>query len=65
MSNKLHGTGLSPAVRQNAEPGHSISHSTTEKALAVLKDEGIVRGVIVNGYHVAEARGIAADGDPT
>jgi DNA-binding GntR family transcriptional regulator len=33
---------------------HGISHITTEKALTVLKDDGLVVAVIGKGYYVAE-----------
>lgn len=35
---------------------HGVSHITAGKALAVLKDEGIVRRVIGKGYDVVKRR---------
>ena len=42
-----------PSVKSLSQE-HGISHITAEKALAVLKDEGIIHSVIGKGYYVAE-----------
>lgn len=45
-------TGRVPSVKTLSQE-HEISHITAEKALAVLKDEGIVHSVIGKGTFVA------------
>ncbi len=42
-----------PSVKTLSQQ-HEISHITAEKALAVLKDEGIVHSVIGKGTFVAK-----------
>lgn len=42
-----------PSVKSLSQE-HGISHITAEKALAVLRDEGIIHSVIGKGYYVAE-----------
>ena len=32
---------------------HGVSHITAEKALAILKEEGLIMAVIGKGYYVA------------
>jgi DNA-binding GntR family transcriptional regulator len=44
-----------PSVKSLSQE-HGISHITAEKALAVLKDEGIIHSVIGKGYYVVERR---------
>jgi DNA-binding GntR family transcriptional regulator len=46
-------TGRVPSVKTLSQQ-HEISHITAEKALAVLKDEGIVHSVIGKGTFVAK-----------
>jgi len=46
-------TGRVPSVKTLSQQ-HDISHITAEKALAVLKDEGIVHSVIGKGTFVAK-----------
>ena len=46
-------TARLPSVKSLSQE-HGISHITAEKALAVLKDEGLIRSVIGKGYYVAE-----------
>jgi len=45
-------TARLPSVKSLSQE-HGISHITAEKALAVLRDEGIIRSVIGKGYYVA------------
>lgn len=45
-------TGRVPSVKTLTQE-HEVSHITAEKALAVLKDEGIVHSVIGKGTFVA------------
>ena len=42
-----------PSVKSLSQE-HGISHITAEKALAVLRDEGIIHSVIGKGYYVVE-----------
>jgi len=44
-----------PSVKP-LSPEHGVSHITAEKALTLLKDEGIIHSVIGKGYYVAERR---------
>jgi DNA-binding GntR family transcriptional regulator len=44
-----------PSVKSLGQE-HGVSHITAEKALAVLKDEGIIHSVIGKGYYVVERR---------
>jgi GntR family transcriptional regulator len=44
-------TGRLPSVKTLTEE-HGVSHVTAEKALAVLKEEGLVQSVIGKGYYV-------------
>ena len=46
-------TGRLPSVKTLGQE-HGISHITVEKALAVLRDQGLVHAVIGKGYYVAE-----------
>ncbi len=46
-------TARLPSVKSLSQE-HGISHITAEKALAVLRDEGMIRSVIGKGYYVAE-----------
>jgi DNA-binding GntR family transcriptional regulator len=46
-------TARLPSVKSLSQE-HGISHITAEKALAVLRDEGIIHSVIGKGYYVAE-----------
>jgi GntR family transcriptional regulator len=48
-------TARLPSVKSLSQE-HGISHITAEKALAVLRDEGIIHGVIGKGYYVVERR---------
>ena len=48
-------TARLPSVKSLSQE-HGISHITAEKALAVLRDEGIIRSVIGKGYYVADRR---------
>ena len=48
-------TARLPSVKSLSQE-HGISHITAEKALAVLKDEGIIHSVIGKGYYVVERR---------
>jgi DNA-binding GntR family transcriptional regulator len=48
-------TARLPSVKSLSQE-HGISHITAEKALAVLRDEGIIHSVIGKGYYVAERR---------
>jgi DNA-binding GntR family transcriptional regulator len=47
-----HRAGRLPSVKTLSQD-HGISHITAERALTVLKDEGIVISVIGKGYYVA------------
>ena len=44
-------TGRVPSVKTLSQE-HGISHITTEKALAVLKEEGLIHSVIGKGTYV-------------
>jgi DNA-binding GntR family transcriptional regulator len=44
-------TGRIPSVKTLSQE-HSVSHVTAEKALAVLKDDGIIQSVIGKGTFV-------------
>jgi GntR family transcriptional regulator len=44
-------TGRVPSVKTLSQE-HGVSHITTEKALAVLKDEGLIHSVIGKGTYV-------------
>jgi len=46
-------TARLPSVKSLSQE-HGISHITAEKALAVLRDEGIIQSVIGKGYYVVE-----------
>jgi DNA-binding GntR family transcriptional regulator len=46
-------TGRLPSVKTLSQE-HGVSHVTAEKALAVLKDEGLAEAVIGKGYYVVE-----------
>jgi DNA-binding GntR family transcriptional regulator len=46
-------TARLPSVKSLSQE-HGISHITAEKALALLRDEGIIRSVIGKGYYVAD-----------
>jgi DNA-binding GntR family transcriptional regulator len=46
-------TARLPSVKSLSQE-HGISHITAEKALAVLRDEGIIHSVIGKGYYVVE-----------
>jgi len=48
-------TARLPSVKSLSQE-HGISHITAEKALTVLKDEGIIHSVIGKGYYVVERR---------
>jgi GntR family transcriptional regulator len=45
--------GRLPSVKTLSQE-HGISHITTEKALTLLKGDGLVIAVIGKGYYVAE-----------
>ncbi len=47
-----HRTGRLPSVKTLGQD-HGVSHITAEKALTVLKDEGLAISVIGKGYYVA------------
>jgi DNA-binding GntR family transcriptional regulator len=47
--------GRLPSVKSLSQE-HGVSHITAEKALALLKHEGIVHSVIGKGYYVVERR---------
>jgi DNA-binding GntR family transcriptional regulator len=44
-------TSRVPSVKTLSQD-HGVSHVTTEKALAVLRDEGLIRSVIGKGFYV-------------
>jgi DNA-binding GntR family transcriptional regulator len=44
-------TGRIPSVKTLSQE-HGVSHITAEKALAVLKDEGLIHSVIGKGTYV-------------
>jgi DNA-binding GntR family transcriptional regulator len=46
-------TARLPSVKSLSQE-HGISHITAEKALRLLKDEGIIHSVIGKGYYVVE-----------
>ena len=46
-------TARLPSVKSLSQE-HGVSHITAEKALAVLRDEGIIHSVIGKGYYVVE-----------
>jgi DNA-binding GntR family transcriptional regulator len=46
-------TGRVPSVKTLSQE-HGVSHITTEKALAVLKDEGLIHSVIGKGTYVKQ-----------
>lgn len=48
-------TARLPSVKSLSQE-HGVSHITAEKALAVLKDEGIIHSVIGKGYYIVERR---------
>jgi DNA-binding GntR family transcriptional regulator len=48
-------TARLPSVKSLSQE-HGVSHITAEKALALLKDEGIIHSVIGKGYYVVERR---------
>ena len=47
-------TGRLPSLKSLSQE-HQVSHITAEKALAVLKGEGIVEAVIGKGYYTSGA----------
>jgi DNA-binding transcriptional regulator YhcF (GntR family) len=49
-------SGRVPSVKSLAQE-HGISHITTEKALAVLRDEGLIRSVIGKGFYTVPREG--------
>jgi DNA-binding transcriptional regulator YhcF (GntR family) len=48
-------TGRVPSVKSLAQD-HGVSHITAEKALAILRQEGIIRAVVGKGHYVSRAR---------
>ena len=48
-------TARLPSVKSLSQE-HGISHITAEKALAVLRDEGIIHSVIGKSYYIVERR---------
>ncbi len=46
-------TSRVPSVKTLSQD-HGVSHVTTEKALAVLRDEGLIRSVIGKGFYVVK-----------
>ena len=48
-------TARLPSVKSLSQE-HEVSHITAEKALTLLKDEGIIHSVIGKGYFVVEQR---------
>jgi DNA-binding GntR family transcriptional regulator len=42
-----------PSVKSLSQE-HGVSHITAEKALAVLRDEGVIHSVIGKGYYIAD-----------
>lgn len=46
--------GRLPSLKSLSQE-HQVSHITAEKALAVLKDEGIVQAVIGKGYYTTSS----------
>ena len=48
-------TARLPSVKSLSQE-HGISHITAEKALAVLREEGIIHSVIGKGYYVVTRR---------
>jgi DNA-binding GntR family transcriptional regulator len=46
-------TARLPSVKSLSQE-HGVSHITAEKALVLLRDEGIIRSVIGKGYYVAD-----------
>lgn len=45
-------TGRLPSLKSLSQE-HQVSHITAEKALSVLKEEGLVHAVIGKGYYTA------------
>ena len=43
-------TGRVPSARSLAEE-HEVSHRTSERALAILRDEGLIRAVVGKGHY--------------
>lgn len=48
-------TARLPSVKSLSQE-HGVSHITAEKALVLLKDEGVIHSVIGKGYYVVERR---------
>jgi DNA-binding transcriptional regulator YhcF (GntR family) len=48
-------TGRVPSIRSLAEE-HGISHKTAERALGILKDEGLLVVALGKGYYVKQPR---------
>lgn len=48
-------TARVPSVKSLVQE-HEVSHVTVEKALAILRDEGLIRSVIGKGYFVVRDR---------
>jgi GntR family transcriptional regulator len=46
-------TSRVPSVKTLSQ-AHDVSHVTAEKALAVLRDEGLIRSVIGKGFYVVK-----------
>jgi GntR family transcriptional regulator len=46
-------TSRVPSVKTLSQD-HDVSHVTAEKALAVLRDEGLIRSVIGKGFYVVK-----------
>ena len=46
-------TSRVPSVKTLSQD-HGVSHVTTEKALAVLRDEGLIRSVVGKGFYVVK-----------
>lgn len=46
-------TSRVPSVKTLSQD-HGVSHVTAEKALAVLRDEGLIRSVIGKGFYVVK-----------
>lgn len=48
-------TGRVPSAKSLAEE-HGISHATTERALNMLRDEGLIRAMRGKGYYTVRRR---------
>ena len=46
--------GLVPSAKSLAQE-HGVSHQTTERALATLKDEGLVIAVVGKGFYTVHS----------